>query len=222
MSDEKPYEVFLSCGTPHTQGQEDFISAIEAQLKSHNCTPQTVGRSSFSGRQPVEASRDLIGKCDGAIVIAFERIRIIEALDKPDSPEQKEIKNESHPTIWNQMEAAMAYAQRVPILTFVQRGVKRQGMLSDRFEWMALETDLSPSFLKTDQFQQVFREWLSYIQKNSTSLQKVDLDPAELKVGVLLSHLKTKQLWALIVAVSSILAGVATLAYKAGQLQWLR
>jgi hypothetical protein len=218
--DEKPYEVFLSCGTPHTQAQEDFISAMEAQLKSHDCIPQTVGRSSYSGRQPVEASRDLIGKCDGAVVIAFERIRILEGLEKPDPTEQKKIKNESHPTIWNQMEAAMAYAQRVPILTFVQSRLKRQGMLSDRFEWMALETDLSPSFLKTDQFQQVFREWLSYIQKRRTSLQKVDLDPAELKVGVLLSQLKTKQVWGLIGAVSAILLGVASLAFRAGQ--WLR
>ncbi len=214
--DDKPYQVFLSCGTPDMQAQEDFISAIEDQLKSHNCIPQTVGRSSFSGRQPVEASRDLIGTCDGAVVIAFERIRIIEGLEKPGSTERKEIQNESHPTIWNQMEAAMAYAQRVPILTFVQRGLKRQGMLSDRFEWTALETDLSPSFLRTDQFQQVFREWLSYMQKRRTSSQKVDLDLGKVKVGALLSLLTTTQLWGLIVAIATI----AALAFKAGQ--WFR
>jgi len=217
MTDEKPYAVFVSCGTPHTQAAEDFISAIEAQLKSHGCIPQTVGRSSFSVRQPAQASRDLIGKCDGAVVIAFERTRILQALDKPDSPEQKEIKNESHPTVWNQMEAAMAYAQRVPILTFVQRGLKRQGLLSDRLEWMALETDLSPSFLKTEPFQQVFREWLSLVQERRTSSQRIELDPAELKVGVLVAQLKTKQLWGLIGGVFAVLAGVATLAFKAGQ-----
>ena len=217
MTDDKPYTVFMSCGTPHTQELEDFISAIEAQLKSHSCITQTVGRSSFSIRQPVQASRDLIGKCDGAVVIAFERTRIIEALDKPNSPDQKEIKNESHPTVWNQMEAAMAYAQRVPILTFVQSGLKRQGMLSDRFEWMALETDFSPSFLKTEQFQQVFLEWLSLVQERRNFSKKVEIDPAELRVGVLISQLKTKQLWGLIGAIFAVLAGIATLAFKAGQ-----
>ena len=221
MTAEKPYAVFVSCGTPHTQALEDFVSAIEAQIKSHGCIPQTVGRSSYSVRQPVQASRDLIGTCDGAVVIAFERTRIIEALDKPDSGDQTEIKNESYPTIWNQMEAAMAYAQRVPILTFVQRGLKRQGMLSDRFEWMAIEADLSPSLLKTEQFQQVFREWLSLMQeRRRTSLHKDEIDPAELRVGVLISRLKTSQLYGLLVAVIAVLAGVASLAFKTGQ--WFR
>jgi hypothetical protein len=182
MADSESYAVFVSCGAPHTPDSEEFLSAIEAQLKSHGCVPQTVGRSSFSVRQPAEASRDLIGKCDGAIVIAFERTRILQALDKPGSPEQKEIRDESHPTVWNQMEAAMAYAQRVPILTFVQRGLKRQGMLSDRLEWMAIETDLSLSLLKTEAFQQVFREWLSLVRERRTSSPQVDVDPAELRL----------------------------------------
>ena len=217
MADPGSYAVFVSCGTPHTPDSEEFLSAIEAQLKSHGCIPQTVGRSSFSVRQPAEASRDLIGKCDGAIVIAFERTRILQALDKPGSPEQKEIRDESHPTVWNQMEAAMAYAQRVPILTFVQRGLKRQGMLSDRLEWMAIETDLSLSLLKTEAFQQVFREWLSLVRERRTSSRQLDVDPAELRVGLLISQLKAKQLWGLVGTVFAVLAGVATLAFKAGQ-----
>jgi hypothetical protein len=217
VTDEKPYAVFMSCGTPHTQVLEDFVSAIEAQLKSHACIPETVGRSSYSLRQPVQAARDLIGKCDGAVVIAFERTRIIEALDKPDSADQKEIKNESHPTVWNQMEAAMAYAQRVPILIFVQRGLKRQGMLSDRLEWKAIESDLTPSLLKTEEFQQVFREWLSLVQDRRTSPNKDEIDLAELQVGVLISRLKASQLWGLLVALFTVLAGVAGLAFKAGQ-----
>ncbi|MGH8654744.1 MAG: hypothetical protein ACREYE_22410, partial [Gammaproteobacteria bacterium] len=44
-----------------------------------------------------------------------------------------------------------------------------------------------------------------------------ELDPAELKVGTVLSQLKTKQLWGLIAAVFGILAGVAVFAFKAGQ-----
>jgi hypothetical protein len=42
------------------------------------------------------------------------------------------------------MEAAMAYARKMPLLILVQPGLKRQGMLSDRLEWMAIEVALTP------------------------------------------------------------------------------
>jgi hypothetical protein len=214
---EKLYSVFLSRGAAYTQEQEDFISAVEAHLKSHGCTPQTVGRSAFSIRQPVQAARDLIGNCDGAVVIAFERLRVLEALDKPGSPEESRIKNESHPTIWNQMEAAMAYGQRVPILTFIQSGLRRQGMLSDRLEWMALETDFSTNFLRTTQFQQTFGEWLALVAERRTSWRKSGIDPGELTIGHLLTQLKARQLWSVLVAVSAVAAAIFLAAFKAGQ-----
>lgn len=84
------------------------------------------------------------------MVVAFERTRTLHALDKPGSPSQAEVRNEFHPTLWNHMEAAMAYAKNVPILTFVQSGLKRQGMLSDRFEWTAIDAHLTPNLLRTE------------------------------------------------------------------------
>lgn len=209
--------IFLSCGAPHNKSQEDFIAAVEAHLESHNCTPQTVGRSVYSARQPVEASRDLIGSCHGAVVISFERTRIVTGLDRPDSPQQKEIVNELHPTIWNQMEAAMAYAQRVPILTFVQNGLKRQGMLSDRFEWKAIETDLRPALLASKEFKQVFSEWIALVRKGSEKLEESEIDPAELKLGILLKNLSAKQAAAALLVALGAAGSIGTVAFKAGQ-----
>jgi hypothetical protein len=209
--------IFLSCGTPHNKAQEDFISAIEAHLESHGCNPQTIGRSKFSARQPAEASRDLIARCSGAVVVAFERTRILTGLDKPESSIEKKIANESHPTVWNHMEAAMAYARKVPILTIVQPGLKRQGMLSDRLEWMAIEAELSPEVLRTDYFRQVFAEWLSLVKQGMLTSAQPDFDPSEIKIGKLLSQLTTKQAWALAVVIFGVLAGLATVAFKAGQ-----
>jgi hypothetical protein len=217
MAPTTPYPVFLSCGTPHTEAQEAFLAAVEAHLRSHGCVPQTVGRSVFSVRQPVQASRELIGACRGAVVIAFERTVILTGFDKPGSREQKDIANETHPTVWNHMEGAMAYAQEVPMLTLVQRGVKRQGMLSERLEWSALEADLSPALLVTERFQQVFREWLDLVQSEDSVPSKSGLDPASLTVGELLKLLKGPQLWALIATLFGMLGGAAAIAYKVGQ-----
>ncbi len=216
---DKPFSIFLSCGSPDTPAQEAFLAAVEEYLRSHDCEPQTVGRSVFSGRQPVQAARDCIGTCDGAIVIAFERTRIIDGLDRPESAEPTRVQSESHPTVWNQMEAAMAYAQRVPILTLVQPGLKRHGMLSTRLEWVALEKEQVPSLLATAEFRQVFAEWLAVVRQGRAAPQRPEVDPAALKIGYLLSQLSFRQLIALLVAMIALLSTVATISFRAGQWQ---
>lgn len=217
-SDLRP--VFVSCGTTYTPEQEQFVVCIEAHLRSHGCQPQTVGRNVYSVRQPVEAARELIAKCDGAVVIAFERMRILAALDKPDSDSQQELAQEAHPTIWNQMEAAMAYAQNVPLLILVERGLRRQGMLSDRLEWMAIETDLSPSLIQGDAFQQIFKEWISLVGSRSGRSRSAPHLDGKWRVrdviGVF-ANLEAKDAWALLVAAFGIVAAICVTSYKIGQ-----
>ena len=219
-----PIPVFVSCGHAASEGPAEFISAVEAHLKSHGCTPITVNRSKYSLR-PVEAARDCIAECCGAVVIATERIRIEKAIEYPNSAQERNILNESHPTIWNQMEAAMAYSKNIPILTFVQTGLKRQGMLSNRFEWIALESDLSPDLLRTEKFRQIFDQWLHHVAKNSELKRKEldveskskELDVTEIKLTTLITKLNTKEAWAALVIAFGIVSGVATTAFKLGQ-----
>jgi hypothetical protein len=219
MTAPSPLLIFLSCGTPHDKSQEDFIAAVEAHLASHNCKPQTVGRSVYSARQPVEAARDLIETCHGAVVIAFERTRIVSGFERPGSPQQKIIQNESHPTIWNQMEAAMAYAQKIPILSLVQTGLKRQGMLSDRFEWSAIEDDLNPVLLATEKFRQTFSEWIVLVRKASEKIEEAAIDPEQLKVGTLVKQLSAKQVISLSLVTLGAVGSIISIAFNAG-LSW--
>ena len=101
-------------------------------------------------------------ECHGTVVVAFERIHIEKAYDKPKSEHQSELRDIALPTVWNQLEAAMAYANDLPILILVQRGTKREGMLSDRLEWCAQEVELDPSIFQTTEFKGIF-------DKNSAS-----------------------------------------------------
>jgi hypothetical protein len=148
MIRKEPYKIFVSCGAIFTPQVEEFVTAIRSYLEFHGCTPQTVGHDEHSVRQPIFHARELIAACEGAVVIAFERVRIIEGIDKPGLDPPNLLKNEAHATVWNHLEAAMAYAQDVPILLIVQRGLKRQGMLSDRYEWHAQVTDFTLDFSK--------------------------------------------------------------------------
>lgn len=221
MDTSSPVSVFVSCGTPHNDAQERFISAVEAHLRSHGCMHYTVDRNVFRSRQPAETARDVIATCSGAVVIAFERTRILAGVDKPggsiEGRLENRIENESHPTVWNQMEAAMAYSREIPLLILVQAGLKRQGMLSDRLEWMAIETELSPEVLGTEKFSQVFADWLRKVRSRHPDSPKQDIDPGEIKVGRLLSQLSAKQAITLAASVLTLLIGFAGLAFKAGQ-----
>jgi hypothetical protein len=217
MSVKEPYKIFVSCGTPFTPQVEEFVTAIRSHLEFNGCTPQTVGQGESSVRQPIFHARRLIAACEGAVVIAFERVRIIEGIDKPGVDPPNLLKNEAHPTVWNHMEAAMAYAQDVPILLMVQKGLKRQGMLSDRSEWHTQEIDFTVEFLRSKQFNQVFQEWLSLVQERREKPKKLDFDPSEIELKDLLSRLTPKKFWSLLTTAVGLLAVVATTAFKLGQ-----
>jgi hypothetical protein len=214
---DKPYCIFVSCGTPFNDAQDAFLTAVEAHLKSHNCEPQTVGRSKFSARQPVQAARDLIAECDGAMLIAFERTLIVEGVEKPNSASASAVSNETHPTVWNQMEGAMAYARRVPILTIVQNGVKRQGMLSNRLEWGAIECDIATDMLRGEEFRQVFADWFSCVVKHREATENRQVDVSQLRVGEILRSMKPSQLYAAITFIILIISTFSGISFKLGQ-----
>lgn len=235
MSDNLIYTL-VSCGTPHDSKQKRFRDAVDVHLRSHGCESTTVGQNRHTLKQPIAGVRDVIAKSDGIIVIAFERTRIIEGLDKPGTTEQKVINNESHPTVWNQMEAAMGYGQHLPVLTLVQNGLSRQGMLSKRMEYVAIQTDLTPALLAGDPFQQIFREWLLLVKERRSRLAAIKeaeelknkkkeeekakeaAQPSRLKdiINMFVS-LETRDAYAVVVPIFGILAMVSTTSYKVGQ-----
>ena len=247
MPSEAPLPVFVSCATPHQIAQEDFISAVDAHLKSHGCEPITVGRTKYADRLAVEATRDCIAECHGAVIIATERMRVLKATKYPDPDRPKyaeePIGKEAHPTIWNQMEAAMAYSKNMPMLILVQKGLKREGMLSDRFEWVGMEDDLSPALLRTEEFRQKFELWVKRVarrveserkeaeeraRKESEEKARKELEekerraPEEKKPGErpfieIVRSMTTKEVWAALLIVFGVFSGVATTAFKLGQ-----
>lgn len=217
---ESSLSVFVSCGSTYTDRQEKFVRRIEAYLKAHGCIPTTVGRNLFLSRQPVESARDLIAGCHGAVVIAFERTRIVSGLEKPGAADQKRIRNEAQPTVWNHMEAAMAYAQRVPLLIIVENGLMRQGMLSKRLEWKSLETDMSPDYVDGEEFQQTFSHWLSLVKSRQAS-ESPSVLPTEkwrLKdVWNLLVGLEIKAALMIAAFIISVLGVTASVSFKLGE-----
>lgn len=159
--------VFLSVGRVFNSQQEDFISSIEAFLIEMELRPRTVGRNEFTHKQPLQLVDELMDRSAGALVIALERIVIANGAECGGPPEGTEIVSETLCTPWNQIEAAFAYAKRIPLLVIKEDKVRGEGLLEGRYSWYVHSTDLSSSFLTSKEFRGTFDSWHRDIRKRA-------------------------------------------------------
>lgn len=122
-------KIFLSVGKTSNEQQDAFVEAIEGYLQAQGFTPQTVGRTYFSSLQPLKAIDELMHQCVGTVIVAYERTHIANGLDRRGHPSQREVNSLNLPTVWNQIEAAMAYSLGQPLLVIVENGLKNEGLL---------------------------------------------------------------------------------------------
>jgi hypothetical protein len=209
-------KIFVSRGTPYTPAQERFCDKLYEYIRSRGGAPVTVGGNKYGVRQPVELAREEIKSCAGAVVVAFKRIHIREGQEKPDSTEAAPVDGRVLPTVWNHMEAAIAYTHDLPLLVLVEKGVYREGMLSKRLEWDALEIDVDAKVFKSDEFIQRFDQWMSFVEQRCKGTTESKIDPTKLTLRELLGALTTGQLWSMAGALFGALAAVAVAAYKVG------
>lgn len=164
-------KVFLSVGRTFTQEQEDFVTALEEYMQSQGVTPQTVGRTYFSSQQPLKAVAELMGECAGTVVLAFERTQILQAVEKRGSKDERSYLDVKLPTVWNQIEAAMAYGKGHPLLVIIEEGLKEEGLLERGYDWYVKQVNLRREALYEREFMGVFQDWISrvkaYAQKKS-------------------------------------------------------
>lgn len=152
-------KVFLSVGRTSTSAQEDFVRAIEAYLEAHGFTPQTVGRTYFSSLQPLKTIETLMDECCGTIIVAYERVYIADAVERRGSAGANALREIKLPTVWNQIEATMAYARGQPLLVMVEHGIRAEGLLERGYDWYVQSVDLDRSALTTPEFLGVFADW---------------------------------------------------------------
>lgn len=207
-------KVFLSVGSTYNEKQETFVSAFETFLGQNGCERLTVGRGNYFASQPIVSARDLMQEADAVVVIAFTRLVIEKAIDKPGSKSEKEILERSYPTVWNQLEAAMAFGLKLPLLVILEEGVYQEAMLKDRLEYRALVTHLDKSLFSSEEFRGIFADW-KRIAESRPKEQHVVVK--SLTVGKLIKELQPGQFWKVIVALFGLLSGVAGAAYWVGK-----
>ncbi len=163
--------VFVSVGATYTKAQEDYVKTFERFLEQNACKRLMVGRDSPAARQPILQVRDLMRKADAVVVLAFTRYIITSAIEKPgaDRPKHRaeEIRDERYPTVWNQIEAAIAFGLKRPLLVIVEDGLKQEAMLKDRYEFKAIVSPMDPELFESDEFKRVFADFAQIARRRS-------------------------------------------------------
>jgi hypothetical protein len=217
-------QIFLSVGKTSTPQQEAFVTAIEKHLQVNGLYPKTVGRSAFSSDQPLKLVADLMKECSGTVIIAFERTYIESGIERRGSTDEKMFSKRPLPTVWNQIEAAMAYTHRHPLLVIVEQGLKSEGLLEKGYDWYVQSCRLDASVLGGAEFAGVFADWKRRVEGHPVQGHPVDsgnrstqTTPEKLTLGDILKALTLAQLWAIVSGLGVLLAAVATTAFKLGQ-----
>jgi hypothetical protein len=165
-------KIFLSVGRTFTPQQELFVSTLESFLTSQGFIPQTVGRTYFSSQQPLKAVMELMDECAGTIILAFERTQIIQAFEKRGSKDERQITDLKLPTVWNQIEATIAYSKGHPLLVIVENGLKAEGLLEQGYDWYVQSVPLNQDALSGREFQGMFSDWKRRVEQSAA--EKLD------------------------------------------------
>jgi pimeloyl-ACP methyl ester carboxylesterase len=153
--------VFLSVGGGRTEHQEAFVKDIKGHCLSKGLEAKTVDEYGSTNRTPLKDVEYRMERCYGAVVLAFERTRIELGVSRPGAGEKLEqrLQNVRLPTVWNQIEAAMAYSRGLPLLVLVEHGLQGEGMLEGRYDWRVKWVNLGDSILSDPEFLGMFEDW---------------------------------------------------------------
>lgn len=154
-----PVDVFLSVGRTSTPQQEEFVKEVQAMLRAEGLNPRTVGRTDFTSEKPLKTILEVMQNCQGTVVIAFERLHIDHGTELAGGVNASVLENVSLPTVWNQIEAAMAYALGHPLLAIAESRLRDEGFLENGYDWFVEWVDLDISSLTERNFAESIKAW---------------------------------------------------------------
>jgi hypothetical protein len=206
-------DVFVSVGTGLNPDQESFVAAVEERLRAIGLNPRTIGRNTFSADAPLHAVTQLMEQCQGAVVIALERFYFSEGEERRGSTRQSQLNDTRMPTAWNQIEAAMAYSRKLPLLVIVDENLRADGLLERGNDWYVQDLPIEPAALNTTTFNGILESWRSRLgsSREVVATTAKPPDPSTLTVGELIGALKPRQFWATLVALVAALSAAFAL-----------
>jgi hypothetical protein len=157
------YDIFVSKPTAQSSRQSEFTLKLEKILETRDFKIRSVGTSDFPNEAPLLAVQKIMSCCQGAIILGLKQLHINKGILKPNTKSERKITDIDLPTPWNHIEAAMAFALKIPILIIreenIEGGIFDIGS-SDRFiHQINIDAELDEYF-QSAKFLQPFNQFV--------------------------------------------------------------
>ncbi len=144
--------VFISLGRSASDAHIRFVRLIYAELASRQLAPVVLDRSGWTSDDPLRAIHDLMRGCSGVMIIALPRFEYESVIEFPDSDKPIVHGARMVPTLWNQIEASLAYTMKLPLISLVDNRLYTEALLTPKhtsynvvtFDLQACQGELPP------------------------------------------------------------------------------
>ena len=210
-------DIFISVGRTFTRQHEEFVSALEDFLRANGMNPRAIGRNEFGHKNPLKFVDDVMRQCAATIIIAFERVHVVNGTERRGSPEEQPVLNQNITTAWNQIEAAMAYTRGHSLFVIVENGCRTEGLLESGYDWYVQRVEMSRDALTSKSFVGSFMNWknevLERLKAKAALPAEAVRDIDKMTLGQLFSSLRLSHfltLIALLIAYTALVVTIVT------------
>ena len=116
--------VFVSCPAALSPSQQGVRDLIEEQLNEVGFEPRTIGRSDYPTDFPLREVLVAARHCSGGVVLGFSQLSVEKGISKAGTSEEGIIAGKAFASPWNQIEAGILFAVRLPLLVFRELGLE--------------------------------------------------------------------------------------------------
>jgi hypothetical protein len=158
---------------------------------------------------PLEKINTTLDDCHGVIILGFERKFLVDCEERWERKGVKKLERLKLPTVWNHIEAAMAYSKSLPLLVIIEDDILQEGLLEHCFEWFVYKVNLNDNAHSSDRINGLLLDFKERIEnKKNQNIKKLDYE--KISFFDLLKQLKISSVVAIIV----FLSGLATASFS--------
>jgi len=115
--------VFVSVPSSLSDEQQQSFDFIIAALADEQLEYRALGRSEYPVDTPLNEVFTIARHCSGGVILGYTQFKAHDVIVKPDTSDTRHERSMVFPTPWNNLEAGILFALRVPLLVFREPGI---------------------------------------------------------------------------------------------------
>jgi hypothetical protein len=171
-SEEKPastdkIKVFFSVASPHNDEQHAYINRIIEIFDRNGIALETL--KSWNDNDPLVPIMNEMKASHGCLVLALERMMVLDGIEKPRSEQETKVQNVSLTSTWLQIESALARSYELPLIILKDVSLKNDGLIhNDKQEWGIVIVDqTAPEQVEQYPVKNFLLNWINQVKKHA-------------------------------------------------------